>query len=46
MLFAEALRDAAICTGLLLALPAGYCVVFIAKSAWKEVRTKCRGKNC
>lgn len=42
----EALRDAAICTGLLLALPVGYCILAVARSVWKEVREGCRGKSC
>lgn len=42
----EALRDAAICTGLLLALPVGYCVLAVARAVWKEVRGGCRGNDC
>lgn len=42
----EALRDAAICTAMLLALPVGYCVWFAVKAVWKEVLAKCRGKDC
>ena len=41
----EALREAAIWTGLLLALPGFYCAAVIVKAAWKEVRGRCRGKH-
>lgn len=42
----EALRDAAICIGLLLAMPAAYCAVVAVKAGWKEVMARWLGKNC
>ena len=42
----EAMRDAVICTGLLLAMPAAYCAVVAVKAGWKEVMARWLGKNC
>lgn len=45
-LFLETLRDAAIWSALLLALPAGYCVAVLAKAGWKEVSGRWHGNGC
>lgn len=42
----ETLRDASICTALLLALPIGYCIVAVCKAAWKEGIKRWCGRSC
>ncbi|MBQ3988881.1 MAG: hypothetical protein II629_09000 [Ruminococcus sp.] len=44
--FREAVKDAAIWSALLLAMPASYCVAVAVKAVWKEVMNRWLGKNC
>lgn len=44
-IFQEALKDATISAGLLFALPLGYCLIFVIKEIYREVKEKCCGKQ-